>query len=101
MENGSKKWGFGGYKALNTASTITIRAVLNLLMQNLDEADERPIIPLGHGDPSVFPCFRTAHIAEDAVVDALQSANFNCYAPTIGILPARRYFRAKPTPSLH
>ncbi|KAA8526347.1 hypothetical protein F0562_008450 [Nyssa sinensis] len=38
----------------------------------------------------MFPCFRTTHIAEEAIADALRSAKFNCYAPTVGILPARR-----------
>ncbi|KAF8409203.1 hypothetical protein HHK36_005277 [Tetracentron sinense] len=91
MENGSKiKWGFRGNEELTTASGITIRGILNMIMDNLDATDKRPVIPLGHGDPSVFPCFRTTYIAEDAMVDALLSAKFNSYAPTVGILPARR-----------
>ncbi|KAF8409204.1 hypothetical protein HHK36_005278 [Tetracentron sinense] len=90
MENGSKKWGFRANKELTTVSDITIRGVLIMIMNNLDAGDERPIIPLGHGDPSAFPCFRTNYIAEDAIVDAVRSAKFNSYAPTVGILPARR-----------
>ncbi|KAJ0872502.1 putative CHASE domain, pyridoxal phosphate-dependent transferase, major domain-containing protein [Helianthus annuus] len=50
----------------------------------------RPVIPLGHGDPSAFPCFRTTKVTEDDVVESLRSANFNGYCPTVGILPARR-----------
>ncbi|KAL7215923.1 hypothetical protein ACSBR1_027967 [Camellia fascicularis] len=91
MENGlAERWGFRGSELVNKASAITIRSVLNEVMQNMDEADLRPTIPLGHGDPSAFPSFRTTPIAEDAVSDALRSAKFNGYAPTDGILPARR-----------
>lgn len=60
------------------------------VMSNLNGSDPRPIIPLGHGDPSAFPCFRTASAAENAIVCSLQSAKFNCYSPTVGVLPARR-----------
>ena len=92
MENGSKKrWGFQGNQELKKAAAITIRGVLSTLLSNLSEEDQRPVIPLGHGDPSAFPCFRTTPVAEDAIVDAVRSANFNSYAPTVGLLPARRY----------
>lgn len=90
MENGSKKWGFQANKSLTTASAITVRGVLNALIANINKEDERPVIPLGHGDPSAFPCFRTTSAAVDAIVDAVNSAKYNCYAPTVGILPARR-----------
>lgn len=60
------------------------------VISNLNESDSRPVIPLGHGDPSAFPCFRTTSEAEDAIVDAVRSAKFNCYSPTVGLLPARR-----------
>ncbi|GMP67346.1 hypothetical protein CsSME_00027366 [Camellia sinensis var. sinensis] len=91
MENGlAERWGFRGSELVNKASAISIRSVLNEVMQNMDEEDLRPTIPLGHGDPSAFPSFRTTPIAEDAVSDALHSAKFNGYAPTVGILPARR-----------
>ncbi|XP_058218150.1 probable aminotransferase TAT2 [Rhododendron vialii] len=91
MENGTaERWGFRGNEVLSTASAITIRGVLNEVMGNINESDPRPVIPLGHGDPSAFPCFRTTQIADDAVADALRSAKFNGYAPTVGVLPARR-----------
>ncbi|XP_024990154.1 nicotianamine aminotransferase B-like isoform X2 [Cynara cardunculus var. scolymus] len=93
MENGStlkKKWGFQPNPELNTASEITIRGVLEMLISNLNQSDVRHVIPLGHGDPSAFPCFRTTQIAEDAIVDAVRSAKFNGYSPTVGVLPARR-----------
>ncbi|GFS34809.1 tyrosine transaminase family protein [Actinidia rufa] len=92
MENGTaaEKWQFRGNEVLKTASAITIRGVLNEVMDNIEESGPRPIIPLGHGDPSAFPCFRTVQIAEEAIVDAARSAQFNGYASTVGIPPARR-----------
>ncbi|XVE92738.1 hypothetical protein REPUB_Repub01dG0125400 [Reevesia pubescens] len=90
MEKGSEKWGFEGKQELKAASSITVRGVLNMLMEGLNKEDSRPVIPLGHGDPSHFPSFRTAAAAEDAIIHSLKSAKYNCYAPTVGILPARR-----------
>lgn len=91
MENGSKKrWGFQGNQNLNKAATVTIREVLRTVQSNLSEEEKRPVIPLGHGDPSAFPCFRTTPVAEDAIADAVRSAKFNSYAPNVGLLPARR-----------
>ncbi|XVE49967.1 hypothetical protein DITRI_Ditri01bG0124100 [Diplodiscus trichospermus] len=90
MENGSRKWGFEGKQGLKAASAITVRGVLNMLMEALNKEDSRSVIPLGHGDPSHFPSFRTAAAAEVAIIDSLRSAKYNCYAPTVGILPARR-----------
>ncbi|KAK4714386.1 hypothetical protein R3W88_020293 [Solanum pinnatisectum] len=93
MENGTtttrKLWNFKETEKLVSASNPTIRSVLDKLTSCLDTADTRPVIPLGHGDPSAFPCFRTTPIAEDAIADAVHSAKFNCYSPTVGILPAR------------
>ncbi|KAI4325127.1 hypothetical protein MLD38_030550 [Melastoma candidum] len=89
MENG-RKWKFQGNEGLTTASSISIRGVLNMLMDNLNQDDPRVVIPLGHGDPSAFPSFRTPSVAEDGVVRALRSGQFNCYSSTVGILPARR-----------
>lgn len=91
MENGTKQiWGFRGNEELKIASEITVRGVLNLVMFHVNKDDDRPTVPLGHGDPSAFPSFRTTGTAEDAIVDALRTANYNCYAPTVGVLPARR-----------
>lgn len=92
MESGSMKWAFNGNKALEVADAICIRGVLNTINNNLNVNHNSKLpIPLGHGDPSVFPCFRTTPIAEDAIVDAVRSAQFNCYSHPLGILPARRY----------
>lgn len=92
MENGSsvKKWGFRGNSELSTAADITVRGVLYMLLSKLNQSDTRPVIPLGHGDPSAFPCFRTAQVAEDAITDSIRSAKFNGYGPTVGILAARK-----------
>ncbi|XP_071717378.1 tyrosine aminotransferase-like [Rutidosis leptorrhynchoides] len=92
MENGSstKKWGFRGNSGLSTAADITVRGVLYMLLSKLNQSDTRHVIPLGHGDPSAFPCFRTDQAAEEAISDSIRSAKFNGYSPTVGILPARK-----------
>ncbi|KAL8031529.1 hypothetical protein ABFX02_13G031900 [Erythranthe guttata] len=93
MENGGspvKKWRFIGNKKLTQASAITVRGVRNMLMENLNPDEARPVIPLGHGDPSAFPSFRTTALAEDAICSALRSAKFNGYSSAVGIPPARR-----------
>ncbi|KAL5797514.1 hypothetical protein ACOSQ2_002334 [Xanthoceras sorbifolium] len=78
---------------LNTGTDIavTVRGTLSMLMQNINPVDQRPVLSLSHGDPGAFSCFRTSHTAKQAVVDALLSTKFNCYAPFVGILPARRH----------
>ncbi|KAJ4965835.1 hypothetical protein NE237_017684 [Protea cynaroides] len=70
-------WCFRGNKDLDTPPEITIRGVLGMLKDTIDRADSRSTIPLGHGDPSCFPSFRTIKVAEKAIADALHSANFN------------------------
>ncbi|KAM5578188.1 nicotianamine aminotransferase 1 [Rosa sericea] len=87
MEN---KWNFQGNGELKLAPTPRIRGVLSMIMQNLNKDDQRTTIPLGIGDPSAFPCFRTSISAEDAIVESVRSGKFNCYSPSVGILPARR-----------
>lgn len=95
MENGTstttRKWNFKENEKLVSVSEHTVRSVLNKLSSCIDPDDTRPVIPLGHGDPSAFSCFRTTPIAEDAISDAVRSAKFNGYSSTVGILPARRY----------
>ncbi|KAL3616947.1 hypothetical protein CASFOL_039341 [Castilleja foliolosa] len=90
MENGT--WRFRGNDKLNIDTTDTIGGTLYWLRKTCaDNEDEiRPLIPLSNGDPAIFPCFRTSLIAENAVVDALQSAKLNTYCPFFGMLPARR-----------
>ncbi|KAI4333934.1 hypothetical protein L6164_018683 [Bauhinia variegata] len=83
-------WRFGENEQVLAASKISVRGVLYSLMDCLNKEDERGSIPLGHGDPSAFPCFRTTPVAEQAVIHALTSARYNSYCPSVGILPARR-----------
>ncbi|MBA0668460.1 hypothetical protein Goklo_001368 [Gossypium klotzschianum] len=84
MENGSAN------HEMETASTITIKGILSLLMQNLDENNCKRLIPLGMGDPTIYSCFHTTHVAGQAVVEALQSDKFNGYSPTVGLPQTRR-----------
>ena len=90
--DGVQKWRIRGNMELCTATDITVRGVLAQIASNLNSHDNRSVIRIGHGDPSSFQCFRTPPAAEDAVVDALRCADFNGYASSGGILPARRYF---------
>ncbi|GAA0165165.1 transaminase [Lithospermum erythrorhizon] len=90
MESDNKKWCLKGNKEFMAASSITVRGVLDMLREKLNPEDSRPLIPLGHGDPSPFSCFRTTPFAEIAVSDALYSGDFNGYSSSVGILPARR-----------
>ncbi|XP_072980285.1 nicotianamine aminotransferase 1-like [Typha angustifolia] len=91
---GVGEWNFAPplNSALLNASSLSVRGVLGKIMANVNEdgGDLRPRIPLGHGDPSVFPCFRTTPDAVDAVVSALKSSQYNCYPPCVGLAPARR-----------
>ncbi|KAI8006826.1 Nicotianamine aminotransferase 1 [Camellia lanceoleosa] len=89
-EEQSTKWRFKGSEELIKASAFTVKGVVSMLSKNLSEDDNRPVISLGHGDPSVSRCFLTTPIAEDAIVEAVRSAQFNSYAPNVCILPARR-----------
>lgn len=85
-------WRFQPNESLMAASSLSVRGVLTEIVANIDNESEdtRPRIPLGHGDASVFPCFRTAPEAVDAVVSALRSGQYNCYSPCVGLAPARR-----------
>ncbi|XP_050220453.1 probable aminotransferase TAT2 [Mercurialis annua] len=69
---------------------ITIKGILSLLMESIDEEDDKSVISLGIGDPSAYSCFRTTPVAQQAVIHALQSDNFNGYAPTVGLPQTRR-----------
>ncbi|CAF1719070.1 unnamed protein product [Brassica napus] len=83
-------WRFSGTDKAAKASTLTLRGVIYMLFDNCSRDVKKTVLPLGHGDPSVYPCFRTCIEAEDAVVNVLRSGKGNSYAPGAGILPARR-----------
>ncbi|KAJ6378611.1 hypothetical protein OIU78_028778 [Salix suchowensis] len=86
MENGT----VNGYE-MDTPKNITIKGILSLLMESIDENNHsRSVISLGMGDPTAHSCFHTTHVAPEAVVDALQSGKFNGYAPTVGLPQTRR-----------
>ncbi|KAK4486951.1 hypothetical protein RD792_006266 [Penstemon davidsonii] len=86
MEKRLENFGFKNQKEPNP----TIRDILETIKENLNKNDERPIIHLGHGDPSSYPSFRTTPLAQEAVISALRSSQFNGYAPAAGIPAARR-----------
>ncbi|KAK4255536.1 hypothetical protein QN277_008524 [Acacia crassicarpa] len=90
-DNGPSEWRFQANQHLIAASSRSIRNIIVSLINKLGKEDERPAIFLGHGDPSVFPSFRTTVSAEDAVVNAIRSGKYNSYCQDFqGLLPARR-----------
>ncbi|KAJ6423441.1 hypothetical protein OIU84_024402 [Salix udensis] len=86
MENGA----VNGYE-METPKNITIKGILSLLMESIDDDKNhsRSVISLGMGDPTAHSCFHTTHVAQESVVDALQSDKFNGYAPTVGLPQTR------------
>ena len=97
-ENGSghaaAEWRFAraaAAKDVAGADKMSIRAARFKISASVDARDPRPVLPLAHGDPSVFPAFRTAAEAEDAVAAALRTGKFNCYPAGVGLPDARRY----------
>ncbi|XP_028790175.1 probable aminotransferase TAT1 [Neltuma alba] len=89
--NELSKWRFQANQELIAASSRSIRNVVVSLMDISRREEKRPLIPLAHGDPSVFPSFRTTVAAEDAVVNAIRSGDYNNYCKSLhGLLPARR-----------
>lgn len=90
MEREGNKWRLGvPNPALTEAASFSIRGMVCRLMDEADEESGKPMIMLGHGDPSKSPCYRTSLIAEEAIASAVRSAQFNGYAPTSGVPPAR------------
>ncbi|KAH9606509.1 hypothetical protein KSS87_018899 [Heliosperma pusillum] len=57
----------------NNMKSYTIREARTMIMETMNPNDKRSMLALGHGDPSIFPCFRTCRNAEDAVVEVLRS----------------------------
>ncbi|XP_062183211.1 nicotianamine aminotransferase 1-like [Phragmites australis] len=83
-------WNFSPNEALLGLTAVSLRGVLGRVKAGMVEDGARPVVPLGHGDPSAFPCFRTAPEAVDAVAGALRSGEYNSYANSVGLEPARR-----------
>ncbi|KAI4333637.1 hypothetical protein L6164_018417 [Bauhinia variegata] len=87
----SSKGGNGApFYPLQTTSSIDLKSILGLLMESVNEKDREMVIALGLADPTAHSCFCTTLVAEDAVLDSLQSHKFNGYAPTVGLLETRR-----------
>ncbi|CAL4984126.1 unnamed protein product [Urochloa decumbens] len=84
-------WNFAPNEGLLGLTALSVRGVLGRVKAGMvEDGAARSVIPLGHGDPSAFPCFRTAPEAVDAVAGALRSGDHNSYAACVGIEPARR-----------
>lgn len=81
----------GGAQEIEAPNDITIKGILGLLMATADaKEDGKKVISLGIGDPTAHSCFRTNLVAQESVVDALRSADFNGYAPTAGLPQTRK-----------
>ncbi|KAI4325126.1 hypothetical protein MLD38_030549 [Melastoma candidum] len=89
-ENGTWKWRFRLDDVQRPACAVTVRGVVNTVMESLNQDDGRVVVQLGRGDPSASLSFRTVAVAEGAVMDMVHSAKYNCYAPAYGLLPTRR-----------
>ena len=85
-------WNFAPNETLLGLTALSVRGVLGRVKAGMVEADGggRPVVPMGHGDPSAFPCFPTAPEAVDAVAGALQSGEYNSYSTCVGLETARR-----------
>ncbi|PVH34375.1 hypothetical protein PAHAL_8G208000 [Panicum hallii] len=101
MENGAGNgvavaaaaaWNFAPNETLLDLTALSVRGVLGRVKAGMvaDGGGARAVVPMGHGDPSAFPCFRTAPEAVDAVAGALRSGEHNSYATSVGLKPARR-----------
>lgn len=88
---GDKRWNFGANEVVELSCSQYVRYYMNVLADNLDPNDNRPVIPLAHGDPAPFPSFRTDPAAVEAISDALHSGQFNHYANSSGLPIARKY----------
>ncbi|XP_072976288.1 nicotianamine aminotransferase 1-like [Typha angustifolia] len=72
-----------------SGNKTSIRGVVAELLANV--SPEKKLISLGVGDASSFACFRKgSEFATEAVVAAVKSASFDCYAPSFGFPFARR-----------
>ncbi|CAH8275055.1 unnamed protein product [Arabidopsis lyrata] len=83
-------WRFRGNKAAKEAASVSMKGTLARLFDCCSKDVKKTILPLGHGDPSIYHCFQTSVDAEEAVVESLRSGAANSYSPGVGILPARR-----------
>lgn len=90
MEIAPTKWRFQGISESKNSINLSIYSALDKIRLSLDKDDQRLVIPLGYADPSTFPSYYTDSAAEDAIADAVRSAKFNSYSPSLGLPQARR-----------
>uniref|UniRef100_A0A0C9S8V9 TSA: Wollemia nobilis Ref_Wollemi_Transcript_3322_1541 transcribed RNA sequence n=1 Tax=Wollemia nobilis TaxID=56998 RepID=A0A0C9S8V9_9CONI len=83
-------WNFGP-SVTATREDGGIRGILTHLMSHMKTLDEgKKVIPLGHGDPSQFECYRVAKEVEDALIRSIHTRKYNGYPPPGGIPDSRR-----------
>lgn len=87
----SSKWNFRPSEKFTGCShnMLSIRGVLDYVMSHLNP-DGKSKIPLGHGDPSAFECFRTSINVEDALIGAIRTGKYNGYSPADGLPQSKR-----------
>ncbi|CAH9107748.1 unnamed protein product [Cuscuta europaea] len=86
MERENKK----NLPEIDTQNNITIKGIIGMLMANVEaNKDGKKVIPLGMGDPTVYSCFHSPSLAQQAVSETLFSGKFNGYSPTVGLPQAR------------
>ncbi|PWZ26609.1 putative aminotransferase TAT2 [Zea mays] len=83
-------WNFEPNETLLGLPALSVRGVLTRVMAGMLPDGGRAVVRLGSGDPTAFPCFRTAPEAVDAVASAVQSGQYNSYSTSVGLEPARR-----------
>jgi tyrosine aminotransferase len=83
-------WNFEPNETLLGLPALSVRGVLTRVMAGMLPDGGRAVVRLGSGDPTAFPCFRTAPEAVDAVASAVQSGQYNSYPTSVGLEPARR-----------
>ncbi|ESQ46510.1 hypothetical protein EUTSA_v10000548mg [Eutrema salsugineum] len=87
--NGSV-WGFKGNIATSDAAAVALRKLVFKMFKNCNLNSRKSILAPSPGDPSASLSFRTCTQAEEAVAAAARSGMANSYAPSPGILKARR-----------
>lgn len=84
-------WQFKGNTATGDAAAVALRKLVFKMFRNYNLNSGKPILAPSPGDPSASPSFRTCPVAEEAVAAAARSGMANSYAPSPGILKARRF----------
>ncbi|KAL8510178.1 hypothetical protein ACS0TY_017116 [Phlomoides rotata] len=76
---------------IEAPNNISIRGILGLLTANTDPNENgKNVISLGIGDPTAYSCFHTNYAAQEALLEALCSGEFNGYSPTAGLPQTRK-----------